>query len=151
MPDDRPAPVAPTLTSAQRWYVSWTADLLVYTVVLNLFDEYVEGVRIESFTISILTAALLKIMLVLLGGIEHRVHHYFANRDEGWARPVGAVLIFGILFGGKLLILEVVNLVFGDEVELGRIIEVVALILTMMLSRAVMDRIFRRLGTTEAT
>lgn len=41
------------MTHAQEWYLSWTVDLLVYTVVLNLFDEYVEGVVIESFTISI--------------------------------------------------------------------------------------------------
>ena len=33
-------------TKAQQTYVSWTADLLVYTVILNLFDEYVEGVVI---------------------------------------------------------------------------------------------------------
>ena len=51
---------AVTLNRAQEWYLSWTVDLLIYTVVLNLFDEYVEGVTIESFTICILTAVLLK-------------------------------------------------------------------------------------------
>ncbi len=139
-----------TITRPQQWYVSWTADLLVYTVVLNLFDEYVAGVSIESFTISILTAALLKVMLVLLGGVERRVHHYFADIGTTGARAVGAVIIFGILFGGKLLILEVVNVVFGDSVELGHFVEVVALILTMMIARQVMDATYRRLGTRSA-
>ena len=50
------------LTKAQENWASWMIDLLIYTIVLNLFDEYVHGVEIESFTISILTAFLLKVM-----------------------------------------------------------------------------------------
>ncbi|MDJ0952331.1 MAG: hypothetical protein QNJ81_01505 [Acidimicrobiia bacterium] len=134
------------LTRAQEWYVSWTVDLLIYTVVLNLFDEYVAGVTIESFTLSILAAALLKVILVLLGRVEYRVHHYFAEKGTTSAKVVGAGVIFAILFGGKLLILEVVDLVFGDEVELGHIVEVVALILAMMIARRLMNLGFKRLG-----
>ena len=137
-----------TINRAQEWYVSWTVDLLIYTVVLNLFDEYVDGVTIESFTVSILTAVLLKVILVLLTGAEQRVHHYFAEKGTTAAKVIGAVLIFAILFGGKLLILEVVDIVFGDEVELGHFIEVVALILTMMIARRLGDWIFKRLGET---
>lgn len=135
------------MTPKQQWYVSWTADLLVYTIVLNLFDEYVDGVTIDSFTISIFTAALLKVMLVLLGGVERRVHRFFEQKGTNLARIAGAVLVFLILFGGKLLILEVVNLVFGEAVELGHFVEVVALILTMMIARRLMDSTFRWLGS----
>ena len=134
-------------TRAQERYASWTADVLVYTIVLNLFVEYVEGVVIESFTISILTAVLLKLMLDALGGLEHRVSHYFKAKESGAWTAVGAVVVFGILFGGKLLILEVVNLVFGDKVELGHFVEVVALIITMMAARRLVDWTFQRLGT----
>ena len=51
------------ITKRQRQYVSWTSDVLVYIVVLNLFVEYVDKVVIDSFTISILTAILLKALL----------------------------------------------------------------------------------------
>ena len=50
------------LSKAQERWSSWMIDLLIYTIVLNLFDEYVHGVEIESFTISILTAFLLKVI-----------------------------------------------------------------------------------------
>ena len=115
-----------TITRAQKTYVSWYADILIYTVVLNLFVEYVDKVQIDSFTISILTAILLKAMLTLVGRFEHRVHHYFEQKEgTGW-KVVGFVVIFSILFLSKLLILEIVNLVFGDRVELGHFVEVVA-------------------------
>jgi hypothetical protein len=67
------------ITKAQEAYVSWYVDVLIYTVVLNLFVEYSEAVKIDSFTISILTALLLKLILVFLERIEGRVHHYFRS------------------------------------------------------------------------
>lgn len=136
-----------TLTRAQAWYADWSIDILVYTVVLNLFVEYVDVVVIDSFTISLLTAALLKLMLVLLGRVEEPVSEYFSSKGTTVAKAVGVVVVFAILFAGKLLILEVVNLVFGDRVELGHVVEVVALIVCMMVARRIMEVMFNRLGT----
>ena len=51
----------------------------------------------------------------------------------------------------KLLILEVVDLVFGDHVELGHFIEVVSLILGMLIARQLGTWIYRRLGVREST
>ena len=52
-----------TISRKQDIFVSWTSDVLIYIVVLNLFVEYFPNVVIESFTISILTAVLLKVLL----------------------------------------------------------------------------------------
>ena len=67
-------------TRRQMIFFSWTKDVLIYVVVLNLFVEYVEAVVIDSFTISILTAILLKALLDLILGLEHRVDHFFEAR-----------------------------------------------------------------------
>ena len=136
-----------TITRAQKTYVSWYADILIYTVVLNLFEEYSEAIRIESFTISLLTAILLKALLALVGRFEHRVHHYFEQKEGTFWKVLGFVVIFSILFLSKFLILEIVNLVFGDRVELGHFVEVVVLIVSMIIARAIADWIYRRLGT----
>jgi hypothetical protein len=121
-------------------------DVLVYIVVLNLFVEYVDTVVIDSFTISILTAVLLKALLVAIVGVEHRVAHFFRQREGTIYGIVGLLAVFAILFGSKLLILEVVNLVFGEHVELGHFVEIVALIIAMMLARAIVQLVYRRLG-----
>ena len=145
--NDRSVDSRIVISRAQERYVSWAVDLLVYTVVLNLFDEYVKGVVIDSFTISIFTALLLKVMLVMIEGLEHRIIRYFKAKENPWATAIGAVLVFVILFGGKLLILEAVDRMFGNHVELGHFVEIVALILTMMIARQLMDWLFKRLGT----
>ena len=138
-----------TITRAQQTYVDWYVDILVYTVVLNLFVEYVEAIQIDSFTISLLTAILLKALLALIGGFEHRVHHYFEQKEGTFWKILGLVVLFSILFLSKFLILEIVDLVFGDRVELGHFIEVVALIISMIVARALADWIYKRLGTGE--
>lgn len=135
-----------TITNAQARYTSWMADVLVYIVVLNLFVEFVDAIVIDSFWISILTAILLKLMLDALKGVEHRVGGFFRAREGGIYKVLGWASIFSILFLGKLLILEVVNIVFGDHVDLGHFIEIAALIISMIVVRRTMQWIYERLG-----
>ena len=135
-----------TISKKQDVFFSWTSDVLIYTIVLNLFVEHVDAVVIDSFTISILTAVLLKILLDVVMGLEHRVHHYFAQKEGAAFRFFGTVSLFAILFLGKLFILEVVNLVFGDHVELGHFVDVLALVLALMITRELFHRFYLWLG-----
>jgi hypothetical protein len=119
---------------------------LIYTVVLNLFAQYSEHVYIATFAISIMTALLLKLLLVLIEGIAGRVHGYFEQKAGTAWKVVGYVVVFTILILGKLLILEAVNFVFGDQVELGHFVQVLVLILTMIVARELANWIYRLLG-----
>jgi hypothetical protein len=66
------------ITRVRRWVRTRPADvidLFVYVVVLNLAIEYAPAVISESFTLSLLTAALLKLALevvILLKGPHPR-------------------------------------------------------------------------------
>ena len=140
-----------TITRKQEIFFSWMSDVLIYTIVLNLFVEYADAVVIDSFTISILTAVLLKILLDIVMRFERTVHHYFAEKEGALFKALGTVSLFAILFFGKLFILEVVNFVFGDHVELGHFIEVVALVLALMITRRLFQVLFKKLGAPVAT
>ena len=135
-----------TISRKQEIFFSWSSDVLIYTIVLNLFVAYVDAVVIDSFTISILTAVLLKVLLDIVMRFEHRVREYFAGKEGAFYRVAGTLSLVVILFVGKLVILEVVNFVFGDHVELGHFIEVVALVLALMITRRLWGVLFRSLG-----
>ena len=135
-----------TISRKQEIFFSWSSDVLIYTIVLNLFVEYVDAVVIDSFTISILTAVLLKVLLDIVMRFEHRVRGFFAGKEGAFYRVAGTLSLVAILFVGKLVILEVVNFVFGDHVELGHFIEVVALVLALMITRRLWGVLFRSLG-----
>ena len=135
------------ITPAQARFADWMADVLVYTVVLNLFVEYVDTIVIDSFTISIFTAVVLKALLDGLGRIEHGVMHYFKSREGTAFKVLGFLSVWGILFLSKFVILEVIDIIFRDHVELHGFIEIVSLIVAMILAREVINRLYRRLGT----
>ena len=139
-----------TITRAQARYASWVTDVLVYIVVLNLFVEFVDDIVIESFWISILTAILLKLLLDALIGVEHEFAGYLRAREGPVYKVLSFVSLFSILFLGKFLILEVVNVVFGDEVELGHFVEIAALIVAMIVVRGALQWSYEQLGESAA-
>ena len=138
-----------TATNAQHRYLKAMGDVLIYIVVLNLFVEFVDAIVIDSFYISILTAILLTALLDVLVVVEHGVHGYFEKKEASYFRIISIVATFAILFTSKLLILEIVNFVFGDHVELGHFLDVLLLIITMMVVRKLAQVIYDRLGTQE--
>jgi len=135
-----------TITRAQARYVSWVSEVLLDIVVLNLFVEYVHTIVIDSFAISVLTALLMKLAIDAVKGLEHRVASYFRTKQGLVWRAVGLLSVFSILFLSKFAILELVNVVFGDHVQLGHFIEIVSIILTMLVGSALLRLVFRQLG-----
>jgi hypothetical protein len=132
-------------------FFSWTRDVLIYVVVLNLFVEYVDKIVIDSFTISILTAILLKALLDVILGLEHRVAHFFEARPGKLSKFLRIMSTWLILFLSKFLILEAVDLVFGDHVELGKFVHVLSLVIALMVAREVVHRIYIVLGSSETS
>ncbi len=139
-----------SITRGQARYVSWVSEVLLDIVILNLFVEYIHTIVIDSFAISVLTALLLKLAIDAVKGLERRVAGYFQSKEGAVWRALGLMAVFSILFLSKFAILEAVNIVFGDHVQLGHFVEIVAIILTMLAASALMRFVYRRLGHRSA-
>jgi hypothetical protein len=133
-----------SVTRRQQVFAGVVLNVLVNVVVLNLYVEFADDVVIDSFSISVLTALLLTAMLAVIVRFEHRVHHFFFDRHD-W-RIAGVVAIWLVLFGSKFLILEVVDIVFGDHVSLGHLLEVILIVVTMMVAGQLVQLAYDRLG-----
>ncbi len=134
------------ITPKQRLFTDWMTAVLVYTVILNLFVEHSDAFVIDSFTISVLTAIVLKAFLDIILRLEHRVAAYFKALDGTFYRVLGIFLTFSILFLSKFVILEAIDIIFGDHVEISGFIPLVALIITMLVADLLVHRIYERLG-----
>ena len=133
-----------TVTRRQQVFAGAVLNVLVNVVVLNLFVEFADEVIIDSFWISVLTAVLLTVMIGVLSKFEHRIHQYFFERHS-W-KVAGVLVIWLVLFGSKFLMLEVIDVVFGDHVSLGHLLEVILIVVAMMVAAQVMQLIYDRLG-----
>jgi hypothetical protein len=94
-------------------------DVFVYVVVLNLFVEYLAQVISESFTLSLLTAVLLKGILEVVVLAKNRVKARFRQASGPVGKAGAGFLLWVVLIGSKFLVLEAVDFVFGDRVSLG--------------------------------
>lgn len=135
-----------TITRAQYRFSAALMQILISVVVLNLFVEYVHTVVIDSFTVSILTAVLLWLMLRVITRLEHRVAGYFRRQEGVFFRVLRYLSVWAILFVSKFVILEVVALATAGRATLGQFFEVVAIVVVLMAAEYVLGRIYTTLG-----
>jgi hypothetical protein len=128
----------------RRWMrarPSDVVDLFVYVVVLNLAVEYVPSVISENFTLSLLTAALLKVSLELVIVVKNNILGRLRAATTRRSKLLAALALWVVAAGSKLVVLELVNLIFGDSVSLGGFIPVTLLVIALMVSRAAVRRL----------
>ena len=116
-------------------------DFFVYVVVLNLAVEFLPAVISESFTLTLLTALLLKIALELVLVLKGRVVARFKAASTGAGKVGAGVLVWIVAAGSKLVVLELVDVAFGSRVSLGGFVSVTLLVVTLLLSRAGVRRL----------
>lgn len=116
-------------------------DVFVYVVVLNLVIEHVPSVISEGFTLSLLTAVLLKIALEVVLVLKGRLKLRLLAADTVRGKVGSALLLWSVAAGSKLVVLELVDLVFGDAVSLGGFWSVTGLVLALLLSRSAVRRL----------
>jgi hypothetical protein len=134
----------------QRLFIRYFTAILIDLVVLNLFVEYSEYVVIDSFTISLFAALLLQVLLKLTLAIEHRVAAYFKARPGGFAKFMRYFSAWLLIFGSKFVILEALDIAFGDQVYFGGplhgLIVLIVAVITMLVAEEAIVQLYRRLA-----
>jgi len=103
--------------SRQQLFIKYTLVVLIDLVVLGLFNQYWDFVYIETFTIALLTAILLQFLMQVAIKIEHIAADYlFGEKSGTHIKVLRAVSAWAIIFISKLVILEAINVSFGDSV-----------------------------------
>ena len=134
----------------QRAFLRYLTATLVDLVVLGLFAEYWEYVVVDSFTIMLLAAVLLQVLLKLTIVLEHQVAAYFNARPGGFDKFMRFFTAWVVLFGSKFVILEALVLAFGDRLRFGGpfhgIVALIVVVVVMLVVEAVLVKLYRRLG-----
>ena len=72
-----------TRSRKQQLFTRYVLAVLIDLTVLNLFSQYWDYVFIESFSISLLAAILLQVLLQTTFIVEHRAANYFFGDKAG--------------------------------------------------------------------
>lgn len=103
----------------------------------------------EGFTLSLLTAVVLKLALEVAIWLKGHVVRGLRAASTWPVRVVLGVALWVVAAGSKFLVLVLVDAVFGDAVSLGGFVSVTTLILTLLLCRAAVRALLD--DTTEST
>ncbi len=134
----------------QQIFLRYTFAVLVDLTVLSLFDQYWDWVYLDNFTIALLAAILLQVLLQLTIAIEHRVAGYFNAMDGIWPKIMRYLSAWAILFGSKLAILEAINWFFGDQVVFAGpvhgLVSFITVVIAIITAEQLIILIYRSLG-----
>jgi hypothetical protein len=108
-----------TPSPRQRSFIRYFTAVLVDLVVLGLFVEFWDKVSASSFTVMLLAAVLLQVLLKLTIVAEHKIAAFFNARPGGFNKFMRFFGAWLVLFGSKFVILEALALAFGDKLRFG--------------------------------
>jgi hypothetical protein len=139
-----------TPSPRQRAFMRYLSATLVDLAVLGLFAEYWEHVLASSFSVMLLAAVLLQVLLKLTIVVEHHVAAFFNARPGGFNKFMRFFTAWLILFGSKFVILEALALAFGDRLRFGGpfhgIVSLIVVVVVMLVVEAVLVKVYRRMG-----
>ena len=140
-----------TPSPRQRGFLRYLTATLVDLAVLGLFAEYWgDYVSADSFTIILLAAVVLQVLLKLTIALEHRLAAFFNARQGGFAKFMRFFTAWLVLFGSKFVILEALVFAFGDRLHFGGplhgVVALIVVVVAMLVVEAVLVKFYRRLG-----
>ena len=134
----------------QRGLFRYLTATLVDLVVLGLFAQYWDQVRVGSFTILLLAAALLQLLLKVTIAVEHRFAAFFNARPGGFAKFMRFFSAWAVLFGSKFVILGALTFAFGDGLHFGGpfhgIVVLIVVVVAMLVVEAAIVKFYRMMG-----
>ena len=139
-----------TPSPRQRVFLRYLAATLIDLAVLGLFAEYWEHVVTASFSVMLLAAVVLQILLKLTIVLEHHVAAFFNARPGGFNKFMRFFTAWLILFGSKFVILEALALAFGDRLRFGGpfhgIVALIVVVVVMLAVEAALVKVYRSMG-----
>jgi hypothetical protein len=138
-------------SAKQRAFARYFTAVLVDLVVLALFVEYwPTRVSASSFTVMLLAAVVLQILLKLTIVLEHKVAAYYNARPGGFNKFMRFFTAWLILFGSKFVILEALALAFGDKLKFGGpfhgIVALIVVVVAMLAVEVIIVKFYRSLS-----
>lgn len=137
-------------SNRQRLFNRYFSAILLDMAVLGLFAEHWRHVTVDSFTIILLAAVLLQVLLKATIALEHRVGDYFSSRPGAAMKFARLFVAWLILFSSKFVILGAITLAFRGQVVFGGplhgVVAFIAVVTVMLAAEELIVRFYRRLG-----
>ncbi len=137
-------------STRQRLLVRYLIALFADLIVINLFAEHWDRVSLDSFSISLVAAILLQLLLQATLALEHRVGGWFDQRKGFHWTFLRYFSAWLILFGSKFVMLGAVDRILGEGLHFAGamhgVLAFIVVVAGMLIAEELITRIYRSLA-----
>lgn len=118
---------------SQDLFRSMLIGTLLYSVVLGFFNDYTDILSTKSYSTTFLAAFVMQILTYLTFALKDIVKAKFKNKEGKKYKIALGLSIWLILFLSKFVFLAVIDITFGDNVEIRGFFGLMGMIICMTL------------------
>lgn len=116
------------INSNQKIFQDILLGTLIYSVVLGFFNDYTDILNTTSYSTTFLASFVLQLMIYPTFKLKSFLVSWWNQRDTKH-KKIGMVLsVWAVMFFSKFVFLEVIDIVFGSNVEMSGFIGLIAII-----------------------
>ncbi len=134
------------LNNRQRLFRDWTLGTLLYASVMGFFSDYTDYLVVESFSTLFLAAFVMQALTFFTFSLKKRVSRWYRGRSGKGMKIAHGMSIWAIMFFSKFVFLEVIDITFGDAVNVTSFVGLILIIATMVILSRLIDLVDDRLA-----
>lgn len=106
---------------------------------MGFFDDYTDYLIVESFSSLFLAAFVMQALTFFTFGLKKTVSHWYRGRSGTGIKVAHGLSIWAIMFFSKFVFLEVIDIIFGDAVNVTSFVGLILIIASMVVLQRLID------------
>ena len=136
---------ATNLNLRQQVFNEMLLGTLIYSVVLGFFNDYTNILITSSYSITFLSAFVIQLLVYPTFKLKSFLAKWWSKRTGKYIK-IGMVLsIWLVMFFSKFIFLEVIDIIFGQNVEISGFVGLIIIILTASILTKILDIIYKKI------
>ena len=140
-----------SFTRQQLLFQELFVGTLIYAVVLGFFNDYTSIVYAKSFSTIFLASIVLEILTFLAFVLKRRIISFLKTKTGSLYKILMFFSVWFIMFVSKFVFIWVLDVVFGDYININGFFGILLVVLTVTLVHKTAYVVFEKLGTRKIT
>jgi len=132
--------------SKQQIYREIVLGTLLYSVVLGFFNDYTHILHTGTYSVTFAVAVVMEILTYLTFLLKDFAVGYFKEKEGTKYKYAMAVCVWLILFLSKFIFLEVIAIVFRNEVKISSFVGLLLIVICLTIAQKAVELIDRKLA-----
>lgn len=134
------------MSQKQLYFKELFVGTLIYAVVLGFFNDYTSVVYAKSFSTIFLASMVLEALTFGVFTLKNHIIHISKGHQGLQSKLVVAFSIWFILFSSKFVFIWVIDVLFGDNMNINGFFGILWVVLSVTLIHKLAEYVFVQLG-----